>query len=500
MLADTAPLLICASGPDKGATFFNKGWLDFTGRAMEQELGYGWIAGVHPDDLERCLQSYTASFDARRFCHIEYRLRRADGEYRWMLCTGVPQFGSKGVFTGYIASCIDITEVKRAHETTVARQKLESLGRLVGGIAHDFNNLLGSIIAGSEVAEADLAAGLSPGEEILTIRKVAIRTSEIVRELLIYSGHDKADLEIVDVSQLVGDMLDLLRVSISKNAVLTSDLQKDLPPIRGNAAQLRQVVMNLVINASEAISAQHQVIHIATSLVTLDTESALDHPTDLLEGFYLRLEVSDNGCGMTEEIKAKIFDPFFTTKFAGRGMGLAVVQGIVRAHGGTIQVVSVPGRGTSFQISLPCATRVTLEHPAKAVPTAPEQTPHGTTTGTVLLVEDEDALRRAVSKILRKQGFSLIEAADGSAAIELFRAQRDRVDVIVLDMTMPGISSLKVIMEVARIRPDIKIILTSAYSREMVAPALSAPQVKGFLAKPFPGKALVQLLQHTLSD
>jgi PAS domain S-box-containing protein len=499
-LADAARLLICSSGPDKGATFFNKGWLDFTGRSMHQELGFGWIAGVHPDDLQGCLKSYTTSFDARRFCHIEYRLRRADGEYRWMLCTGVPQFGSNGKFTGYIASCIDITEVKRAHETALARQKLESLGRLVGGIAHDFNNQLGSIIAGSEVAEADLASGLFPVGEIRAIRSVAVRTSEIVRELMVYAGHEKTDAETLDLSLLVAGMLDLLRISISKNAILTSDLRQGLPLIRGNAAQLRQIVMNLVINASEAIGANQQLIHLATSLVTVGAETDLNETTNSTGGRCVRLEVLDNGCGMTEETRAKIFDPFFTTKFGGRGMGLAVVQGIVRAHDGAITVTSVPGRGTSFQVSFPCATQIGVEHPGESVSTTPAQTLKSITTGTVLLVEDEDALRRAVSKILRRQGFSLIEAANGSAAIDLFRGQRDKVDVIVLDMTMPGISSLKVIMEVASIRPDIKIILTSAYSREMLAPALGAPQVRAFLPKPFTGKDLVQLLRETLSS
>jgi PAS domain S-box-containing protein len=179
-LADTAPMMICASGPDKRATFFNKAWLSFTGRALEQEIGNGWTEGVHPDDLESAYASYASSFDARRKCHIQYRLRHANGEYRWIVCCGVPQYASSGTFTGYIASGMDITELRRTQEEAFERQKLEGLRVLTGGIAHDFNNLLGSILAEADLAEADLAEGVSPLEGIVRIKGVANRAAEHV--------------------------------------------------------------------------------------------------------------------------------------------------------------------------------------------------------------------------------------------------------------------------------------------------------------------------------
>jgi CheY-like chemotaxis protein/two-component sensor histidine kinase len=307
---------------------------------------------------------------------------------------------------------------------------------------------------------------------------------------MIYSGQDKADLGPVDLSRLVGEMLELLRVSISKHAVLKTDLPKDLPAVRGNATQLRQIVMNLIINASEAIGQKDGVVEVTASLAA--------GGTDLPEGDYLRLEVSDTGCGMTEEQKARIFEPFFTTKFAGRGLGLAVVQGIVRAHGGTVNLISAPGQGTRFQILLPCTDKPV--EPERAMSVTATGEPISSAAGTVLLVEDEDTLRRSVSNMLRKRGFSVVEAGDGCAAVDLFRSHQDHIDVIFLDITIPGSSSREVMAEARRIRPDIKVILTSAYSWEMVMPSLDAPRISAFIRKPFPLADLVELLRNTLAS
>jgi PAS domain S-box-containing protein len=350
-MADTAPVMIWVSGPDKLCTFFNKGWLDFAGRAMEQELGQGWAEGVHPNDLERCYATYVSAFDARRNFQMEYRLRRADGEYRWVLDNGVPRFQYDGAFAGYVGSCIDITDVKRTQEEALAGQKLESLGLLASGIAHDFNNVLGGILASTEVAVEDLRDGESPEEELLRIRNAAIGGAEIVRQLMIYAGKGGPDCEPVDLSPLVGEMLQVLKLSISKRVIIKTTLGSDLPMVQANRAQIRQVVMNLVINASQAIGERDGEIRVGTALAT--ATSTIDAP-DLAEGEYVQLEVSDTGSGMTEATRVKIFDPFFSTKATGRGLGLAVVQGIVRAHGGAINLASTPGQGTTFQVLLPC--------------------------------------------------------------------------------------------------------------------------------------------------
>jgi PAS domain S-box-containing protein len=494
-MADNAPVMIWVSGPDQRCTFFNRGWLDFTGRTLDQELGDGWAEGVHSHDLDRCLEIYTTSFEARRGFQMEYRLRRQDGQYRWVLDEGVPRFEQGRVFVGYIGSCIDITDIKRAQEEALARQKLETLGVMTSGIAHDFNNLAGSILANAELAEMHLAQGLSPRGEIEGIKTVAIRASQIVRELMTYSGQDKPSREPVDMSRLVEDTLKLLKVSISKHATLRTDLYPDLPPVLGSAAQFRQVVMNLIINASEAIGETDGVIHVATSLVIGETGAAEEAAPAAAR--YVRLEVSDTGCGVPESVRSRIFDPFFSTKFAGRGMGLAVVQSIVRDHGGAITLISEPGRGTTFEIVLPCESEAADVGPA--VPTRAAGARTDPAAGAILVVEDEEVLRIAVAALLRKRGFAVIEASDGTTAIALLRAHSSEIGTVLLDVTVPGVSSREVFNEARLLRPSITIVLTSAHSKETVDATFAGITVERFIRKPFQMDDLMGMLWEEAS-
>jgi len=278
--------------------------------------------------------------------------------------------------------------------------------------------------------------------------------------------------------------------------VLKTDLAQNLPAVWGNAAQIRQVVMNLLINASEAIGEKEGVIKVATEQISGEKDLAPNSVTDLHEGDYVRLEVSDTGCGMTEEAKAKVFDPC-TTKFVGRGLGLAVVQGIVRAHGGAIYLESIPGQGTAFQVLLSCTTKKRLETQSAMTSFSAEQSK--ARVGTVLVVEDEELLRFAVSKALRKRGFSVMQASDGSAATELIRTHKDDIDVILLDVTLPGRSSRQLFEEAQRLRPGLKMILTSAYGKETVSASFPGLRVERFIRKPFQLTELVDELQNALS-
>ena len=215
-LANTAPVLMWAAGPDKLCIFFNRSWLNFTGRTMEQELGNGWTESVHPDDLDRCLATYASSFNARRAFKMEYRLRRRDGEYRWILDEAVPHIQPGGDFRGYVGFCTDVTHLRVKQQEDLARERVESLQVLAGGIAHDFKNLMGSILATAELAEMEITEESSPAEEIQTIKTVASRAIEMARELMVYAGEDKGNVELVDLSHLVEGMIDILKSSISQ--------------------------------------------------------------------------------------------------------------------------------------------------------------------------------------------------------------------------------------------------------------------------------------------
>jgi PAS domain S-box-containing protein len=355
-VADTAPLMIWTAGPEMRCTFVNKAWLEFSGLTLEQELGDGWTANVHPDDLEYGRAICTAAWEICRNVQFEYRMRRADGEYRWMLFSGLPRFGPDGQCLGYIGTCTDITELKVSRDEDTARQKLETVGRLAGGIAHDFNNLLGGVLAQAELGLIEVSAGVLPEDELNTIRDVATRGAGIVRQLMIYAGQEAAVSEPVDLSSLIDDMRDLLKVVVSKHVVLKTELGRDLAAVQANPAQLRQVVLNLVTNASEAIGEIDGIIVIRTN--QKDAKSDLSRQEKKSER--LVLEVEDTGCGISCDIQPKLFEPFFTTKSAGHGLGLAVVLRIVKELGGAIQVESQPGRGARFRILLPCSSEIVV--------------------------------------------------------------------------------------------------------------------------------------------
>jgi nitrogen-specific signal transduction histidine kinase/CheY-like chemotaxis protein len=389
-----------------------------------------------------------------------------------------------------VGACIDTTDLKRTQEEALSRQKLESLGVLAAGIAHDFNNLLGSILAQAELAEVELAGGISPGQEIRAIQSVATRAGEMVRELMTYAGQGPTTREPTDLSLLVEEMLELLKISVSKHATLHVDLPKNLPAVQANPVQLRQVIMNLITNASESLGNTEGVISISIATVP-DQDSVADRLLTPERGDCLRLTIRDTGSGMTPDIISKIFDPFYTTKLSGRGLGLAAVQGIIRSHNGAIAVTSVPGQGSQFEILMPCTKQpVPIRSQADATSTngGLEEQP-----GTVLVIEDESSLRQAVAAMLRKWGFRVIEAADGATGTELFRRNPAMIDAVLLDMTMPMMGGTEVFEAMRQIRPDVKVILTSAYG----ADSLDGTQTPwAYIRKPYRARELSELLRR----
>jgi PAS domain S-box-containing protein len=365
-LADTAPVGIWATGLDEMASFYNKHVLTFAGRSMEQLIGNGWTELVHPDDLAGVCSVYHAAVAARRPFRVECRMRRADGEYRWVLNAGTPRVVN-GVYVGHIGTVIDTTDQKRSHEQALAAEKVESLGVLAAGIAHDFNNMLGAIFAESDVAMLETTSD-SPGRQnVERIKAVAVRASEIVKLLMAYAGGSEEAMEAADISLIVAETMDVLRDVLSDGIEVQADLAHGLPAVRANVAQIQQVVLNLITNAVEALDSQCGLIAVLTEQTRLSRAAGLEGPGGLPEGEYIRLAVSDTGRGMTPEVQAHAFDPFYTTKFLGRGLGLAVVQGILRSHGGFVHVRSRPGAGSTFEVLLPCmrgTSKEAFESPA----------------------------------------------------------------------------------------------------------------------------------------
>ena len=313
--------------------------------------------------------------------------------------------------TWVLSAIVDISERKRAeeerkrHEVQMQHsQKLESLGVLAGGIAHDFNNLLVGILGNAGLALMELAPESPVRRTVQNIEVAALQTAELTKQLLAYSGKGKFHVQPLNLSRLVEEITHLLKFSISKKAVLRTRLASDLPTIEADASQIQQVIMNLIINASEALGDKVGDIIASTGVVRADRAYLADTLLDdhLPEGRYVYLEVTDTGCGMDKETRSRIFDPFFTTKFTGRGLGLAATLGIVRGHNGAIRLYSEPGQGTAFKVIFPSS-----EQAASAIEQSPEALEEWHGAGTILIVDDEEGVRFVASKALEKAGFTV---------------------------------------------------------------------------------------------
>ena len=381
-------------------------------------------------------------------------------------------------------------------ETQVRQaQKLESLGVLAGGIAHDFNNLLTAILGHANLALMDLARDSPTYESLREIEQAAIRAAELCRQMLAYAGKGRFIIESVNLSRLIEELAQLLRISISKKVELRCQLAEGLPAIEADPTQMRQVAMNLVINAAEAIGEAEGVISLSTGVLQCSEDDLrgnqfVESPAP---GRYVSLEVTDTGCGMDAETRARIFDPFFTTKFTGRGLGLAAVLGIVRSHRGTLSVESEPGRGTTFRVLFPASAETAV--PAESGRDAPPW--RGT--GTILLVDDEEAVRNIAARMLERCGFTVLRARDGREAVEIFRARTSEIVCVLLDLAMPRMDGEETYRELRRIHPGVRVVLASGYHDPEVAQRFRGADLAGFIAKPYRVEVLSAKLREALA-
>jgi PAS domain S-box-containing protein len=375
-------------------------------------------------------------------------------------------------------------------------QKLESLGVLAGGIAHDFNNLLTAMLGNASLARLELPDNSPTHHSLQQIEKAAVRAAELCKEMLAYSGRSQFMAARLDLSALVEDTTQLLQVSISKKCVLKLELHRPLPAILADPIQIRQIVMNLVINASDAIGERSGLIRVCTGLTRVDRQY-LDETylsPDLAPGDYVYLEINDNGCGMPPAVKARIFEPFFTTKFTGHGLGLAAVLGIVRTHRGTIKVYSEAGRGSTFKLLFPALEENT---PGPSPPADPASTWRGT--GLALVVDDEETVRAVAARTLESLGFTPLTAADGCEGVRIFREHAAAVRVVLLDLTMPHMDGEETFRELCRIDARVPVVLMSGFTEKDTIDRFAGKELAGFIQKPFDRKRLQAKLHAVLT-
>jgi two-component system cell cycle sensor histidine kinase/response regulator CckA len=384
-------------------------------------------------------------------------------------------------------------ELEAAHAKLLHAQKLESLGLLAGGIAHDFNNLLAVILSRAELCAPLFPDGSLASGHVSIIRETALEARMLTRQLLSFAGKGSFLVETLSLNEAVTSMAQLLRASVNKGIRLEFEALDGVVAVLGDATQLRQVVLNLVTNAAEAIDPGGGTIHVRTGSTELTAASLRGAylSGELACGRYAYLEVEDSGPGISEENKARLFDPFFTTKFTGRGLGLAAVLGIVKAHQGAVFVESVLGRGSRFRVLLPLAeveripdsrSRVSRAEPFRAQ-------------GCALVVDDERAVRVVTSEVLRAIGYRVLEADGGVSACELFRNHAAEIDIVLLDLAMPDMNGEQTLRELQKVRRDVRVILLTAYAEDEFRMRFVQGDLAGFIAKPFAYEELVEVLR-----
>lgn len=396
----------------------------------------------------------------------------------------------------------DLTERRRGEAEHLAleqqmlqAQKLESLGLLAGGIAHDFNNLLTGMLGNAGLALQKLPPDASARPLVEELERAAERAAELAQQMLAYSGRSTRDAEPLCLGELVRDMVSLLRTSVSKKAVLELELDSELPTVKGDATQLRQVVMNLLTNASDALRGDNGTIKVRVTEVQAeeaDFRHAFLRP-QLPSGAYVLFEVMDTGCGMEPAVREKIFDPFFTTKDSGRGLGMASVLGIVRGHGGAITVESAIGRGSIFRILLPACGEplpATTDEPGNEL---------WDEKGWFLVVDDEDLVRVVAQSSLENAGFEVLSADSGRRAVEVFQRHHGKIVGVLLDMMMPDMDGYETFCALRRVEPDVKVILSSGYGEEEVLQHFEAGDLAGFLQKPYSPAKLCNVVRGMLA-
>jgi len=489
-------------GLDKRLMKCNPAFCAFLGYT-EKELIGKYISDItHPDDLEIGTKELEQMIDGNRVSFsAEKRYIRKDGRMVWGEVNVSLVRDSEGKPLYFLPSVNDIEarkkaeeELRKYEEQLRVTQRLESLGILAGGIAHDFNNILAAIMGNAELALDDISP-LSPGRERLEgIMTASKRAAGLCAQMLAYAGKSRIEKRNIALGDLVEETLHLLKTSISKKAILNLKLETSLPCMLGDPAQIRQILMNLVINASEAIGERSGVIALSTGAMDCSGQHltngyivAPDKP-----GTYVYIEVSDTGCGMDKDAVQRIFEPFFTTKFTGRGLGLSAVLGIVKAHEGALRVYSEPGKGSTFKVLFP------------AIDVAEDREPehdanrdwHGS--GTVLLVDDEESIRAISSQQLRRLGLQVLTAEDGLQAVNLYRERKDAIVLVLLDLTMPHMNGEEAFRELRQINPNVRVILASGYAEDDIAARFAGMGLAGCLQKPYTVDRLRSLLSTLL--
>ena len=500
-LANQSPMMVWVTDTDGSCTFLSRSWYEFTGQREEEALGYGWLEAVHPDDRAMSGEAFVTSNAAQSNFRIEYRLRGADGKYRWAIDAATPLFGPEGDYLGYVGSVVDIDQQKQVEQLLVAKmveeverrsqaeqallqsQKLETIGQLTGGVAHDFNNLLTPIVGALDIAHKSLAGDPRALRLVSGAIQAADRARILVQRLLAFSRRQHLQPQAVDIAGLVDGVADLIHRSIGPQIELRIDIDRDLAPAKVDPNQLELALINLSVNARDAMPDG------GTLTIRARAEQVTDHER-LDDGAFIRIDVVDTGEGMDDQVMARAIEPFFTTKDIGEGtgLGLSSVQGLALQSGGELALDSEVGQGTTATLWLPVSDQMPVRESAREARAVGRQV-----NATALLVDDEPLVRAGIAAMLDDLGYRVVEAASAAEAAVLVDSGI-AFDVLITDHAMPGRNGTDLAHELRARRPDLPVLLVTGYAK--VAEDGSSGLDR--LPKPFRQEELAERLERLL--
>ncbi|TET86437.1 MAG: PAS domain S-box protein [Desulfobacteraceae bacterium] len=493
-LSENSPEIIYTLGNDGAFTYVNPAWEKVLGHKAAEVIGKYFIDFVPEEDAKKYVRLFKRIRDKKKtLTDVTGTFIHKDGSVRLFNLSGATNLDSEGNVKGMVGLLKDITEQQRLQTQLQQAQKMEAVGTLAGGIAHDFNNILSAIIGYSELTLLEVAEGTKVKQNLTEVLRASQRAKDLVKQILSFSRQNEEELKLVEVKVIIKEALKLLRASLPATIEIRQQIDPNAGIIEADPTQVHQLMMNLCTNSAAAMGEEGGLLEISLMKVDIDTPSTT-MILDIEPGSYLRLSVHDTGHGMTPEVLERVFDPYFTTKEKGKGtgLGLAVVHGIVKRHRGGITLETTPGKGTAFHIYFP---RVQQE--IEAVETAEVRSlPRGHEC--ILLVDDEEDLIEIGAQMLSHLGYEVETRSDGAEALEAFRAQPERFDLVITDMTMPNLTGDRLAKELVKIRPDIPIILCTGFSESISEQKAKEIGIREFSMKPFVMRDLAETTRRVL--
>jgi PAS domain S-box-containing protein len=490
--------LLCIAGLDGHFKKLNPAWTTTLGWTEEEMKTRPWIEFVHPDDRDATIQAGETLMQGGVIQHFENRYRTTNGEYKWLSWSSFPKVDEGLIF----AVVLDVTETKLLEEKLRQSEKMQAVGQLAGGIAHDFNNQLSGILGFADLLVEHLQREPILREYTEHIINAAKRSADLTSQLLAFARKGTLQAVPIDLHELISEVITLLHYTIDRQIELVTDFADQPLLVNGSPSQLQNAILNLALNARDAMDQGQRRIHFSTKTVKINDIYRASSSVDLKDGEYVVVEVEDNGKGMSPDVLSRALEPFYTTKEAGKGtgMGLSVVYGTIRHHHGDMVISSSPRQGTAVQLYLPLRETPDTEsdHSEHNKQTAPDGRAAAQKKN-VLLVDDESMLRTMAAEMLTRLGYAVTVCQDGMEAVAYYTAHHSQVDAVVLDMIMPRLDGSKTFRRLKEINPDVRVVLASGYSEDALANELTTEGAAGFLQKPFRKQHLAEMMSQILA-